>query len=176
MARQAELERQAELNRQAELERQAALARQAELERQAELKRQAERARQAALARQAELAKQAEIEAFLQAAEAALSDYRLTTPAGESAYDYYRAVLQRDPENTAAIEGFSKIADRYYTLANTALGRGQRSKANGYVTSGLKFQDDHAGLLALKRRLAHRTKQKDEPVKRFFNKVKRIFD
>jgi serine/threonine-protein kinase PpkA len=176
LTRQTEPDSQIELEKQSELDRQAELEIKSELERQTELKEKAELEIKVELKKQAELAKQAEITELLHAAQTALSEYELTTPADGNAYYYYQEVLKRDPENTEAIEGFSKIADRYLDLAKKAGDRQQYKKANSYVTLGLRVQNDHPGLLALRQRLTHQANKKQRPVANFFQNVKRIFE
>ena len=132
-------------------------------------------AKQTALAKQAKLAKQTKINELLKSAQTALSKYRLTTPAYDSAYYYYQKVLEHDPENATAAAGFSQIADRYLVLAKTAFDRGQDKKAKDYVESGLRVKNNHQGLLAFRNRLMHQDQRIDKTVNQFFRSVKRIF-
>jgi serine/threonine-protein kinase PpkA len=109
----------------------------------------------------------APLDELLRAAHLALSDYRLTTPATDSAYYYYQQVLGRDPHNSQATAGLSLIADRYLVLAKTAFEKGQEKKARQYVTLGLRIQNDHTELLSFHHRLAtqerHSGGGRDEP-------------
>jgi serine/threonine-protein kinase PpkA len=170
------LESQIESERQAELKRQRETEHQAELERQAELIQQAKQEPQAQMARQAEQDREVKIQALLRLAQVALSQYKLTTPANESAYYYYQKMLEHDPNNASAIEGFSKIADRYFVLGQSAINRQQYNKAQNYVTSGLRVKNDHTGLLELKKQLVYQDRQRKRPIKRLFQNVKRIFN
>jgi serine/threonine-protein kinase PpkA len=101
-----------------------------------------------------QLAKFKEKDRLLNAAQEALSEYRLTRPAGNNAYDYYQEVLRLEPSNRQANDGLIQIADRYHHLARTALSKGQKEKAERYTTSGLKVKKAHPALLALKDELS----------------------
>lgn len=90
---------------------------------------------------------------LLNAAQAALSDYRLTTPAGNNAYEYYQEVLGIEPSNHQAKDGLAQIADRYLYLAKMALSKGQKERAGHYTISGLKINKAHPELLALQAEL-----------------------
>lgn len=91
-----------------------------------------------------------EIEELLNKAQVALSEYRLTSPAGNNAYDYYQQILLADPENRQANKGFSHIADRYLKLARKALQQENTQKAEQYVERGLQVKNNHSGLLAFR--------------------------
>lgn len=129
------------------------------------------------------LAQAEQVKALLRAAQEALDDYRLTTPANNCAYDYYQQAQDLDPNNSQARAGFGYIADRYLTLAQSVLNKGQRTKAQYYVNLGLNVQSDHAGLLALDDRLKEpvRTSRRQErngvgqSVNTFFRDVKNFF-
>jgi serine/threonine-protein kinase PpkA len=104
----------------------------------------------------------AKIDRLLTEAQRALSEYRLTTPAGNNAYDYYQQVLLAEPENSEANQGVSHIADRYLQLARSALQAEQSQKAELYVERGLQVKKDHAGLLALRVELVNQQIQLHE--------------
>jgi serine/threonine-protein kinase PpkA len=143
---------------------------------------------QAAVSTQPQADHQAQVDGLLRAAHTALSDYRLTTPEHDNAYDYYKQVLAIDPGNRQATTGFTLIADRYLTLAQQAFAKGKHTQASHYVTEGLQIKSDHAELLALHDRLEHQDRHHragDEPnavrhlgksVDRFFRNVREMFD
>jgi hypothetical protein len=91
------------------------------------------------------------VDKLIRLADAALKDYRLTTPAGDNAYEYYRKVLALDPANRRAKRGITKIADRYAGLAEGSLAKYQYGKAQHYVALGLKVQPDNRRLRQLRR-------------------------
>ncbi len=74
-----------------------------------------------------------EIEKLLTAAQAAMTDLKLTTPAGDNAYERYQQVLTIDPENTEARQGIESISDRYVDLAYRAMDTGDHDRASHYV-------------------------------------------
>jgi tetratricopeptide (TPR) repeat protein len=130
---------------------------------------------------------QSQIDELLRAAQAALSDYRLTTPEHDNAYYYYQKVLEIDPENHQATAGLSLVADRYLALARRAFAKGQDRKAEHYVQLGLQVKSDHPELLAfndmLTRQVRHshagdksRGRSLGTSIDRFFRKTKRLFD
>ncbi len=90
------------------------------------------------------------IDQWLQAADQALREYRLTTPRNENAYAYYRKVIELDPAHEQARAGITRIAKRYAALARRALNRKNRRLARLYVRRGLDVQSDHSELLALR--------------------------
>lgn len=55
----------------------------------------------------------------LQQAELAVRRERLTSPVFDNAFSYYRAVLQRYPNNAAALSGIETIGQRYLTILAT---------------------------------------------------------
>lgn len=57
---------------------------------------------------------------YLAAAEEAMREMRFTTPAGNSAYDYYQTVLMTDPDNVKALAGLQQIVDTYIRLIEEA--------------------------------------------------------
>ena len=61
--------------------------------------------------------------------EYTLSKDQLLTPTNDNAYDYFRAALKLDPENTRAKGGLQGIVMRYVDLARQAAARGNYSQA-----------------------------------------------
>lgn len=61
--------------------------------------------------------------------EYTLSRDQLLTPANDNAFDYFRAALKLDPENTRAKGGLQGIVMRYVDLARQAAARGNYSQA-----------------------------------------------
>jgi serine/threonine-protein kinase PpkA len=95
----------------------------------------------------------AKVEKLLSQADAALKKYRLTSPRNRSAYHYYREVLKLDPHNKAASRGIRRIADRYTTLADKALKKGDEDKSRAYVKRGLSLNPRNKNLLAMQQHL-----------------------
>lgn len=105
-----------------------------------------------------------DILALLERADADLVALRLTTPPGDSAWDRFRTVLSRDPNNTQAQQGLRLIVARYVELAKDAEAAGRyrraaiflsRSRAVlfGYAESELRLDvAERTGLAVLPRR------------------------
>jgi serine/threonine protein kinase len=72
---------------------------------------------------------------MLRAAAADVDALRLTTPAGDNAFERYQKVLIVEPDNVDAVRGLEVIVSRYVTLANTALSHGELDKAEHYLDS-----------------------------------------
>ena len=89
------------------------------------------------------------VEGLLQQAEAAMADFRLTTPPTDSALHYYRAVLEREPDNPVAQQGFEEIVSRYVLLARNAINEGRPDLARLYVRRGLSVDPRNPDLRAL---------------------------
>ena len=92
---------------------------------------------------------QNEIERLLALAEVSRRDYRLTTPANDSAIYYYRRVLQLDPKNPDARRGFSKVVNAYRNLAQENVRRNQFGRARIFIERGLALAPNNPRLLAL---------------------------
>ena len=118
---------------------------------------------------------QNEIDILLKKAEIAISEYRLTSPVGNNAFDYYQQVLQTDPENSQANNGFSDIADRYLQLARSALKKDQLEKAKQYVERGLNVKKDHPGLLSFRADLVNQEIQADATTRQQAQEYSRIY-
>jgi serine/threonine protein kinase len=86
----------------------------------------------------------------LQLARQALDDFRLTTPARNNAWYYYRRVLDEDPDNSEALTGIKRIADTYADLARQELDQLQYRKARSHVERGLTIDPGNERLLKLK--------------------------
>jgi hypothetical protein len=96
------------------------------------------------------------IKQFLALAGESLKDYRLTVPVDNSALHFYRRVLELDPQNASALQGFKEIATRYAWLAEQAIERSQHVKAKRYIELGLLVDPHHPHLLALQERTGER--------------------
>lgn len=90
--------------------------------------------------------KQAALNAHLAAAETAFADFRLSTPANDSAYGHYQAVLALDSENTAAKEGIQRIVDRYVWLIDRAIKRGNYRHARAFLERATSIKPGDAAL------------------------------
>ena len=98
----------------------------------------------------------AEIARWLEKAEQRIRQDRLSFPAGESARDYIRKVLVRDPVNHSARAMLEQIADRYAELARKRLNSGQYGKAQRLISHGLDARPRRADLKRLQRLAARK--------------------
>ena len=98
----------------------------------------------------------ARIDALMRQAEADLQALRLTRPAGRSAHDRYREVLELEPGHAAALAGIDSIAARYAALADKALSEGDTERAGLYLRRGRQVRPGHPDLVAAEAALAAR--------------------
>lgn len=91
----------------------------------------------------------AEVERMLVQGQRALQDFRLLTPAQDSAYHYFQGALMLAPDNAQAVAGIEQVAERYVFLTNRALEQQDWGKARLYIDRGLSIQPGNSELLAL---------------------------
>ena len=94
-----------------------------------------------------------EIDALLAAAEQALADQRLLTPAGDSAYGYYTRVLELEPGQPDALAGFERIVEAYLALAQRAVERERWSGAHSMLDRAALVDAAHPGIAPLRRQV-----------------------
>jgi hypothetical protein len=90
---------------------------------------------------------------LLAAAQRAMRDYRLTLPPGDNAHMHFRAVLAKDPSNTAARIGLWRIVRTYQELARRKIEVDDLVAADRLVRRGLKVIPNANALLAVAREL-----------------------
>lgn len=112
------------------------------------------------------------IEGFLLQANAALEEYRLTTPKNNNAYYYYQQVLDLYPNHDEAIKGIDKIVDTYADLVEGELNRFHYETAKEYLYLGLMIHPDNQRLRQLQK---DTNVFKDAPT-RAFGKIKSLFN
>ena len=109
-----------------QLELPSEIVRQAQQDNQAEEDSQAQRPRQ--------LDQEAQISALLSGAKADLSANRLTSPAGNNAWEKYQAVLKLAPGHIDAQKGMDNVIARYKSMFDSALRRKKFTEAQRYVS------------------------------------------
>ena len=82
-------------------------------------------------------------------AQQAVDEYRLTTPADDNAYYYYKSILEQDPDNKEAAAGVMRIATVYADLAEKEINRFRYKKAKMYVYRGLSIDPENPRLQEL---------------------------
>lgn len=87
---------------------------------------------------------------YLYQGNRALQEYRLLTPARDSAYYYFQSVLRVQPNNPRARAGIDRIVERYVKLAQIALDQHDEIKAHRYISRGLSLRPDNSELKLLR--------------------------
>ena len=98
-------------------------------------------------------AEEAEVARLLAAAEADLKARRLTSPAGNNAWDRYQQVLVIDPANSEAVDGTEQVIGSYMELFGTAVEQEDFDQANSYLERIREFHPDSPSLLMGKKQL-----------------------
>jgi len=88
---------------------------------------------------------------------------RLTTPAGENAFERYQRVLAIEPENVDAQRGLEAIVIRYVTLANTVMSNGELKKAERYLDSASRVLPEDKGIALARNMLNAATESQPAP-------------
>lgn len=81
----------------------------------------------------------------LELAQRQMAHLRLTTPAGDNAYETYRQILSVHPNNEHAMEGIKQIGAGYRELASRAAAKGDLQKSEHYAKLAAKLAPVHAG-------------------------------
>ena len=98
-------------------------------------------------------AEQAEVARLLAAAEADLKARRLTSPAGNNAWEKYQAVLKLDSGNPEAMSGMERVIESYRELFGAAVEQEDFDKAAGYLAKIRELHPDSPVLEEGERRL-----------------------
>jgi serine/threonine protein kinase len=93
---------------------------------------------------------------------------RLMSPPADNAHYYFSRLLELDPYNKAARQGFSAIAERFVVLAEEEFSRRNYGKAQAYITLGLQVEPDNRGLETLRSMIETREKTFFENVADYF--------
>ncbi len=100
-----------------------------------------------------ELDKALETRRLLDLAGRRLGADMLTTPASDSAADYFRRVLALDADNVAAREGIERIGDRYVVLIRKAVDTGVYGRARRLLGSFEALSPEHPQIASLRARI-----------------------
>ena len=85
---------------------------------------------------------ESEVSLLLAAAGADLKARRLTSPAGNNAWDRYQQVLELQPTNPDAIKGMERVIESYRELFDGAVEQEDFDKATGYLTKIRELHPD----------------------------------
>ena len=91
--------------------------------------------------------------ALLAAADRALAEDRLTTPANDNAFHYYSQALDLAPAHPQIRAGFERIVERYLALAQQALQRQRWASARTMLDRATLVDAKHPGIEPLRRQL-----------------------
>lgn len=114
------------------------------------------------------MSKQDVVRALLWLAQNSLQENRLTQPPADNAYYYFSRLLALDPDNEAAKNGFSEIAENYMMRAEREFSGRNYGKAQAYIALGLQVDPDNQPLLELQSFLEHREKSMVDKILDFF--------
>ena len=85
---------------------------------------------------------EAEVARLLAAAEADLKARRLTSPAGNNAWENYRRVLELVPAHPEAVRGMERVIDSYMQLFGAEVEKEDFDKAEGYLAKISELHPD----------------------------------
>ncbi len=83
---------------------------------------------------------------------------RLMAPPADNAHYYFSRLLEMNPNNDAARQGFSAIAERFVVLAEEEFSRKKYGQAQAYITLGLQVDPENRGLETLRSMIETREK------------------
>ena len=92
-------------------------------------------------------AEEDEVTRLLAAAEADLKARRLTSPAGNNAWDRYQRVLEIDPTNPEAVLGMDRVIESYMELFSIAVEQEDFEQADSYLGRIRDLHPDSPSLL-----------------------------
>ncbi|MDH5325812.1 MAG: protein kinase [Gammaproteobacteria bacterium] len=94
------------------------------------------------------------VRSLLGKAEKAYAMGEYEAPQGSSALDYYKKVLQLEPDNKKAINGIRRMADYYLNLSKKAVGERQYAKSERYADDAARLAQLHPQLNGITDRVA----------------------
>ena len=100
-----------------------------------------------------------DIQELLDKAEKALTEQRLTVPENDSAYTYFKRVLELDEDNAQAQGGLLEISRVYTEFAENSLLLDNFPDTLNYINKGLLVSPGSRELLALKQRVLSKKEQ-----------------
>ena len=94
-----------------------------------------------------------EVARLLAAAEADLKARRLTSPAGNNAWENYQRVMELVPAHPEAVRGMERVIESYMELFGTAVKQEDFEQANSYLERIHKLHPDSPSLISGKKQL-----------------------
>ena len=90
---------------------------------------------------------------LLEAADRAIAEDRLMTPANDNAFDYYAQAAELSPAHPAVRTGLERIVERYLILAQQAIGRQRWAGARSMLDRATLVDANHPGIEAMRRQV-----------------------
>jgi serine/threonine protein kinase/tetratricopeptide (TPR) repeat protein len=125
-------------------------------------------------AKDREIREQAEVEEFLRVAQGQLDEGKLIEPQSDNALESFTQVLNRQPDNSAAINGLAQIAAQFTSQANEALKREEFAAALKLADSGLLAMPDNAELLAIQSQSTGQLSARDQEIQSKLQEAQRL--
>ncbi len=126
------------------------------------------------VAKEREVREQAEVEEFLRIAQGQMDEEKLIEPASDNALESFTQVLNRQPDNAAAISGLTLIATRFTTQAKEALAREEFGTALKLADNGLLAVPDNAELLAIQAQSTGQLSARDQEIQSRLQEAQRL--
>ena len=82
------------------------------------------------------------IEALVELAYSQIEAKKLTTPAGDNAFETFKLILDFQPKNKKALEGIDKIKNRYRTWAKLDINDGKIKRAKYFLSRAIEISPD----------------------------------
>ncbi len=96
------------------------------------------------------VAKEEQLDQWRDQAKRQFDEGKLTSPAGENAYETYRRILNQAPDDKVAQAGVNRIVEQLEQLARTHLQNKDYQQSQEYIDQALKIRPDASTLLALR--------------------------
>ncbi len=94
------------------------------------------------------ISKEQELDRLLVLAAQQFKAKKLTTPAGDNAYETYQFILFTAPKHPAALKGIKKIHDKYISWANYYIQNDETNRAKGFLNKALMLEPQNEKTLS----------------------------
>ena len=121
-----------------------------------------------------EIRERAEVEQFLRTAQQQIDNGKLIEPEFDNALDSFTEVLNRQPDNEAAINGLNSIATRFTTQARAAMQDKDYAEALRLADNGLLAVPDNAELLGIQTRFTGQLGAREQEIQSTLQEAQRL--
>lgn len=111
------------------------------------------KAKQAKITKRSKVFANSNISTLLKRASSQISANKLTSPEGDSAYETYQFILEKEPNNAKALKGINDIATQYVVWGESSLTKGDTDKGRMYLEKAKRVDASHAGIKKLNKNL-----------------------